>query len=122
MAKSRYALCKSTSPAAHHARADRGFLRNDAEGCRGAFGVGTPSILAAAAAVVKFVSRSHERRTQNFLALCASGAYDECLFHRNIPGFMIQTGDPTGTGKGGQSIWGAPFDDEIRSTVKVRTH
>jgi hypothetical protein len=32
---------------------------------------------------------------------------------------MIQTGDPTGTGKGGQSIWGKPFPDEIRSTLKV---
>jgi len=32
---------------------------------------------------------------------------------------MIQTGDPTGTGKGGQSIWGKPFQDEIRSTLKV---
>jgi peptidyl-prolyl cis-trans isomerase-like 3 len=41
------------------------------------------------------------------------------LWHRNIPGFMIQTGDPTGTGKGGQSIWGAPFPDELRSTLKV---
>jgi hypothetical protein len=56
---------------------------------------------------------------QNFLALCASGQYDHVLFHRNIPGFMIQTGDPTGTGKGGQSIWGKPFPDEIRSTLKV---
>ena len=34
-------------------------------------------------------------------------------------GFMIQTGDPTGQGKGGQSIWGKPFADEIRSTLKV---
>lgn len=33
---------------------------------------------------------------------------------------MIQTGDPTGTGKGGQSLWGSPFADEIRSTLKVR--
>jgi cyclophilin family peptidyl-prolyl cis-trans isomerase len=33
---------------------------------------------------------------------------------------MVQTGDPTGTGKGGQSIWGKPFPDEIRSTLKVR--
>lgn len=32
---------------------------------------------------------------------------------------MIQTGDPTGSGKGGQSIWGKPFSDEIRSTLKV---
>lgn len=33
---------------------------------------------------------------------------------------MIQTGDPTNTGKGGQSIWGKPFADEIRSTLKAR--
>lgn len=33
---------------------------------------------------------------------------------------MIQTGDPTGTGKGGQSIWGRPFPDEVRGTLKVR--
>jgi len=58
---------------------------------------------------------------QNFLALCASGAYDNTLFHRNIKGFMIQGGDPTGTGKGGQSIWGRPFNDEIRQTLKVRS-
>ncbi|BEI85052.1 hypothetical protein CcaverHIS002_0504530 [Cutaneotrichosporon cavernicola] len=55
---------------------------------------------------------------ENFLALCASGYYDGCLFHRNIKGFMAQTGDPTGTGKGGQSIWGAPFADEVRQTLK----
>lgn len=56
---------------------------------------------------------------QNFLALCASNYYDGCIFHRNIRGFMIQTGDPAASGKGGQSIWGAPFADEIRSTLKV---
>lgn len=49
----------------------------------------------------------------NFLALCASGYYDGSLFHRNIKGFMVQTGDPTGTGKGGASIWGGCFDDEF---------
>lgn len=59
---------------------------------------------------------------QNFLALSASGYYDNCLFHRNIKGFMIQTGDPTGTGKGGESIWGGTFEDEIRSTLKVGAH
>lgn len=58
------------------------------------------------------------RSAENFLALCASGAYDDVLWHRNIKGFMVQTGDPTGTGKGGQSIWGTPFPDEIRSTLK----
>ena len=37
---------------------------------------------------------------ENFLALCASNYYDGCIFHRNMKGFMAQTGDPTGTGKG----------------------
>ena len=41
------------------------------------------------------------------------------FFLRNLKGFMIQGGDPTGTGKGGQSIWGKPFVDEVRSTLKV---
>jgi len=63
--------------------------------------------------------RSFPSPFKNFLALCASNYYDECLFHRNIKGFMVQAGDPTGTGKGGQSIWGKPFPDEIRSTLKV---
>ncbi|SJL09861.1 probable Peptidyl-prolyl cis-trans isomerase-like 3 [Armillaria ostoyae] len=58
------------------------------------------------------------KTAENFLALCASNYYDGCIFHRNIKGFMIQTGDPAGTGKGGQSIWGKPFSDEIRSTLK----
>lgn len=56
---------------------------------------------------------------QNFLALCASGYYDGTIFHRNIKGFMIQGGDPTGTGKGGTSIWGKKFSDEIRESLKV---
>ncbi|TXG62717.1 hypothetical protein EZV62_009711 [Acer yangbiense] len=54
----------------------------------------------------------------NFLALCASGYYDGTIFHRNIKGFMIQGGDPTGTGKGGTSIWGKKFNDEIRESLK----
>jgi len=58
------------------------------------------------------------KTAENFLALCASGYYDDCIFHRNIKGFMVQTGDPSGSGKGGQSIWGKPFGDEIRSTLK----
>lgn len=58
---------------------------------------------------------------ENFLALCASGYYNDTLFHRNIRGFMIQGGDPTGTGKGGKSIYNTPngkFPDEIRDTLK----
>lgn len=56
---------------------------------------------------------------QNFLALCASSYYDGTIFHRNIKGFMIQGGDPTNTGKGGTSIWGKKFNDEIRESLKV---
>jgi peptidyl-prolyl cis-trans isomerase-like protein 2 len=50
---------------------------------------------------------------QNFLTLCEKGYYDGTIFHRLIPKFMIQGGDPTGTGKGGQSIWDKPFEDEF---------
>lgn len=60
-----------------------------------------------------------EIEMQNFLALCGSGYYDGTIFHRNIKGFMIQGGDPTGTGKGGTSIWGKKFNDEIRESLKV---
>lgn len=55
---------------------------------------------------------------ENFLALCSSGKYDGCTFHRIIRTFCCQTGDPTNTGKGGLSIWGRPFNDEIDHTLK----
>ncbi|XP_006817606.1 peptidyl-prolyl cis-trans isomerase-like 3 [Saccoglossus kowalevskii] len=58
------------------------------------------------------------RACENFLALAASHYYDNCIFHRNIAGFMVQTGDPMGTGKGGQSIWGKKFEDEIVDSLK----
>ncbi|XP_055472546.1 peptidyl-prolyl cis-trans isomerase-like 3 isoform X1 [Psammomys obesus] len=55
---------------------------------------------------------------ENFLALCASNYYNGCVFHRNIKGFMVQTGDPTGTGRGGSSIWGKKFEDEYSEYLK----
>jgi peptidyl-prolyl cis-trans isomerase-like 3 len=55
---------------------------------------------------------------ENFLALAASDYYNDNLFHRNIKGFMVQTGDPTGKGKGGTSIWGRKFNDEITDSLK----
>ena len=55
---------------------------------------------------------------KNFLALCASNYYDNTIFHRNIKGFIIQGGDPTGTGKGGSSIYGKNFKDEIYPDLK----
>jgi peptidyl-prolyl cis-trans isomerase-like 3 len=45
-----------------------------------------------------------KKAAYNFLALCASGYYDNTLIHRNIKGFMVQMGDPTGTGKEGASL------------------
>ncbi|KAI9748014.1 MAG: Peptidyl-prolyl cis-trans isomerase cyp10, partial [Candelina submexicana] len=54
----------------------------------------------------------------NFLALCASSYYDGTTFHRNIRGFIVQGGDPTGKGKGGSSIYGSDFEDEIRPALR----
>jgi peptidyl-prolyl cis-trans isomerase-like protein 2 len=56
--------------------------------------------------------------SENFLTHCENNYYKYTKFHRNIKHFMIQTGDPTGTGKGGQSIWGKPFPDEFNDTLK----
>lgn len=52
------------------------------------------------------------------MALCGSDYYDGSLFHRNIKGFIVQTGDPTGTGKGGNSIWERKFEDEFKDNLK----
>ena len=54
----------------------------------------------------------------NFLALCAAGYYEGTAFHRNMRGFMVQGGDPTGTGKGGESVWGGTFPDEFHAELK----
>lgn len=52
---------------------------------------------------------------ENFIKLCQRGYYNSTIFHRSIRHFMIQGGDPTGTGTGGESSWGKPFEDEIKS-------
>ena len=52
------------------------------------------------------------RAVWNFIQLAKKGYYNGVSFHRNIRNFMLQGGDPTGTGRGGQSIWGKPFADE----------
>lgn len=53
------------------------------------------------------------KTVENFVKLAEKNYYDNVIFHRIIPDFMIQGGDPTGTGMGGESIWGQPFEDEF---------
>jgi cyclophilin family peptidyl-prolyl cis-trans isomerase len=53
------------------------------------------------------------KTVENFITHADSGYYNGIIFHRVIENFMIQGGDPTGTGRGGESIWGKPFADEI---------
>jgi peptidyl-prolyl cis-trans isomerase B (cyclophilin B) len=53
------------------------------------------------------------KAVENFKKLAEKGYYDNLIFHRIISDFMIQGGDPEGTGRGGESIWGKPFNDEI---------
>jgi peptidyl-prolyl cis-trans isomerase-like 1 len=61
----------------------------------------------------------HAPRTcKNFETLVQRGYYDGCPFHRVIPKFMVQGGDPTGTGCGGTSIYGGEFADEIHPGLK----
>uniref|UniRef100_A0A915D4H8 Peptidyl-prolyl cis-trans isomerase n=1 Tax=Ditylenchus dipsaci TaxID=166011 RepID=A0A915D4H8_9BILA len=62
---------------------------------------------------------NHAPRTcQNFAELARKGYYNGTIFHRVIQDFMIQGGDPTGTGRGGSSIYGAKFEDEISDSLK----
>jgi cyclophilin family peptidyl-prolyl cis-trans isomerase len=59
------------------------------------------------------------KTTENFRLLAEQGYYDGVIFHRVIKGFMIQGGDPDGTGRGGQSAWGGRFADEINSSSET---
>ena len=57
--------------------------------------------------------------SRNFLQLCLDGYYNNTIFHRLVPGFIIQGGDPSGTGDGGEAIYeGGIFDDEFHSRLK----
>lgn len=56
--------------------------------------------------------------SKNFLALAAMDYYNNTIFHRNIKGFIIQGGDPSNTGKGGESIYGKEFKDEFSSSLR----
>lgn len=62
---------------------------------------------------VKLFPEQAPKAVANFIALAKDGYYDGVIFHRIIKDFMIQGGDPTGTGRGGESVYGESFEDEF---------
>jgi cyclophilin family peptidyl-prolyl cis-trans isomerase len=66
---------------------------------------------------VDLYAKDAPKTVENFAGLATRGYYNNLIWHRVIKGFMIQGGDPTGTGTGGESIWTEPFEDEINANV-----
>lgn len=69
---------------------------------------------------VKLFDDAAPKAVENFVKHSQDHYYDSTVFHRVIPGFMIQGGDPQGTGMGGESIWKKPFEDEISPNYKFK--
>ena len=67
---------------------------------------------------IKLMVEAAPKAVENFTKLIEKGYYNGLIFHRVIKKFMIQGGDPTGTGMGGESVWGEPFEDEVSPDVK----
>ncbi|XP_076973412.1 spliceosome-associated protein CWC27 homolog isoform X2 [Tamandua tetradactyla] len=67
---------------------------------------------------IELWSKEAPKACRNFIQLCLEAYYDNTIFHRVVPGFVVQGGDPTGTGTGGESIYGAPFKDEFHSRLR----
>ena len=67
---------------------------------------------------IKLMPEIAPKTCENFTKLVEKGYYNGLIFHRVIKDFMIQGGDPTGTGMGGESIWGKPFEDEVSPMAK----
>lgn len=67
---------------------------------------------------VELWAKEAPKAVRNLLTLALEGYYDACVWHRIVPGFCIQTGDPTGTGHGGESIYGSPFADEFHQRLR----
>lgn len=62
---------------------------------------------------VKLFPKEAPKTCENFIGLVEKGYYNGLIFHRVIKNFMLQGGDPTGTGRGGESLWGGKFEDEV---------
>ncbi|KAF5893890.1 peptidyl-prolyl cis-trans isomerase CWC27, partial [Clarias magur] len=67
---------------------------------------------------VELWAKEAPKACRNFIQLCMEGYYNGTIFHRVVPDFIIQGGDPTGTGTGGESIYGRPFRDEFHSRLR----
>ncbi|KAJ7065459.1 cyclophilin-like domain-containing protein [Mycena amicta] len=67
---------------------------------------------------IELWSKETPKTCRNFITLALEGYYDNVIFHRVVPGFLVQTGDKTGTGGGGESIYGEPFEDEIHPRLR----
>ncbi|XP_050682597.1 peptidylprolyl isomerase domain and WD repeat-containing protein 1 isoform X2 [Leptidea sinapis] len=67
---------------------------------------------------IRLFGKDAPRSVENFCGHARNGYFNGHVFHRVIKGFMIQTGDPTGTGTGGESIWGGEFPDEFKPHLK----
>ncbi|KAM4709014.1 spliceosome-associated protein CWC27 homolog [Discoglossus pictus] len=67
---------------------------------------------------IELWSKETPKACRNFIQLCLEGYYDNTIFHRVVPEFIVQGGDPTGTGTGGESIYGKPFRDEFHSRLR----
>ncbi len=67
---------------------------------------------------VWFFPKYAPKAVENFTTHAKEGYYDNVIFHRVIDNFMIQGGDPEGTGMGGESIWGAEFENEVSYNLR----
>jgi len=67
---------------------------------------------------IELFAKETPKTVENFTGLAGKGYYNGVIFHRVIDNFMIQGGDPTGTGRGGDSFWGGKFADEIVPSLK----
>jgi len=69
------------------------------------------------ALLIRLHCKETPRTCRNFIELARHGYYDGIIFHRVVPDFVAQTGDPYGDGRGGESIYGPYFDDEISAKL-----
>ena len=67
---------------------------------------------------LQLFAKECSKTVENFCVHSKNGYYNNHIFHRAIKGFMIQTGDPLGTGTGGESIWGGEFADEFHPSLR----